>query len=357
MRCFLSPMSRMLYAVNRMSRRHPPGDVGDIHVSRIMRPDDANIMGNIHGGTILKIIEEAGCVVCTRHCNDDDEEHCLAALVRVEKAEFLCPVFIGEVAHACAEIIFTSEHSLEVQVKVIAENILTGTKRLVNKAVLWYVPISLQNIDKIMEVPLIKYSSAELEEEGRKRYEAQKVRRLETNTTPEDVVSDPPISETHTVGASQSNLVQLIGPGDCSLHDFANGGVIMKLMDEVAGIVAARHCSSKIVTGSVQELNFRRKIKKGSVVTVSGRLTFVSTCSLEIEVLVDATVLMEAKEVKYRAASGFFIYICLGKDNKPQPAPPLKIQGEEEQRRFEEGKARYQLNKARREAEKQKLHK
>lgn len=332
-------------------------DASSLQLRRIMRPDDANILGNIHGGTILKIIEEAGCVVCTRHCNDGDEEHCLAALVRVEKAEFLCPMFIGEVAHACAEIIFTSEHSLEVQVKVIAENILTGTKRLVNKAVLWYVPISLQNTEMIMKVPLIQYSSAELEEEGRKRYEAQKVRRLEGKSAVDDVVSDPPISDPHTVAASQSSLVQLIGPGDCSLHDFANGGVIMKLMDEVAGIVAARHCNTKIVTGSVQDLNFRRKIKKGSVVTVSGRLTFVSTCSLEIEVLVDATILMEAKEVRNRVASGFFVYICLGKDNKPQPAPPLKIQGEEEQRRFEEGKARYQQNKARREAEKQKHHK
>ena len=36
---------------------------------RIMRPDDANIMGNVHGGTILKMIEEAGCIIGTRHCN------------------------------------------------------------------------------------------------------------------------------------------------------------------------------------------------------------------------------------------------------------------------------------------------
>lgn len=34
-----------------------------------MRPDDANVVGNVHGGIILKMIEEAGCIVCTRHCN------------------------------------------------------------------------------------------------------------------------------------------------------------------------------------------------------------------------------------------------------------------------------------------------
>lgn len=54
------------------------------------------------------------------------QDRCVAALVRVEKTEFLSPVFIGEVAHVSAEITYTSKHSLEVQAKVTAENILTG---------------------------------------------------------------------------------------------------------------------------------------------------------------------------------------------------------------------------------------
>lgn len=40
--------------------------------SRIMRPDDANVAGNVHGGTILKMIEEAGAIISTRHCNSQD---------------------------------------------------------------------------------------------------------------------------------------------------------------------------------------------------------------------------------------------------------------------------------------------
>lgn len=43
-----------------------------------------------------------------------------------------------------------------------------------------------------------------------------------------------------------------------------NTGVTMKLMDEVAGIVAARHCNTNIVTASVDPINFHRKIKKGN---------------------------------------------------------------------------------------------
>lgn len=39
---------------------------------RIMRPDDANVAGNVHGGTILKMIEEAGVIISTRHCNSQN---------------------------------------------------------------------------------------------------------------------------------------------------------------------------------------------------------------------------------------------------------------------------------------------
>ncbi|XP_031594076.1 cytosolic acyl coenzyme A thioester hydrolase isoform X2 [Oreochromis aureus] len=317
-------------------------------LSRIMRPDDANIVGNVHGGNILRMIEEAGCIVGTRHCNTQNGDRCLAALVRVEKTEFLSPVFIGEVAHVTAEITYTSKHSLEVQVKVMAENILTGAKKLANKAALWYVPCSLRNVDKIMEVPPVKYASAEQEEEGRKRYEAQKMERLETKARIEEVMPSPPNPEKHTVGFSQSSLIHLVGPSDCTLHDYVHGGVTMKLMDEVAGIVAARHCNTNVVTASVDAINFHRKIKKGCVVTVTGRLTFVSNKSMEIEVLVDASSLVEAEKGKYRAVSAFFTFISLDKDNKPLPVPALKVEGEDEQRRFDEGKARYLQNKEKR---------
>ncbi|XP_067384039.1 cytosolic acyl coenzyme A thioester hydrolase isoform X4 [Channa argus] len=340
-----------------MSARQAREAASPLQLCRIMRPDDANIVGNVHGGIILKLIEEAGCIVSTRHCNTQNGDRCLAVLVRVEKTEFLSPVFIGEVAHVTAEITYTSKHSLEVQVKVMAENILTGAKKLANKAALWYVPCSLQNVDKIMEVPPIKYANEDQEEEGKKRYEAQKMERLDTKARIEEAVPPPPNpgstaedppKEQCTVGFSQSTLIHLVGPSDCILHQYVHGGVTMKLMDEVAGIVAARHCNTNVVTASVDAINFHRKIKKGCVVTVTGRLTFVSNKSMEIEVLVDASSLTEEEKGKYRAVSAFFTFISLDKFNKPLPVPPLKIEGEEEQRRFEEGKARYLQNKAKR---------
>uniref|UniRef100_A0A287DD29 Cytosolic acyl coenzyme A thioester hydrolase n=1 Tax=Ictidomys tridecemlineatus TaxID=43179 RepID=A0A287DD29_ICTTR len=276
---------------------------------RIMRPDDANVAGNVHGGTILKMIEEAGAIISTRHCNSQNGERCVAALARVERTDFLSPMCIGEVAHVSAEITYTSKHSVEVQVNVMSENILTGTKKLTNKATLWYVPLSLKNVDKVLEVPPVV---------------------------------------PNTVSYSQSSLIHLVGPSDCTLHGFVHGGVTMKLMDEVAGIVAARHCKTNIVTASVDAINFHDKIRKGCVITISGRMTFTSNKSMEIEVLVDADPVVDNSQKRYRAASAFFTYVSLSQEGKSLPVPQLVPETEDEKKRFEEGKGRYLQMKAKR---------
>uniref|UniRef100_A0ACB8EE90 Cytosolic acyl coenzyme A thioester hydrolase n=1 Tax=Sphaerodactylus townsendi TaxID=933632 RepID=A0ACB8EE90_9SAUR len=157
-------------------------------LGRIMCPDDANIAGNVHGGTILKMIEEAGAIISTRHCNSQSGERCVAALARVERMDFLSPMCIGDVAHVSAEITYTSKHSVEVQVNVVSENIFTGAKKVTDQATLWYVPLALQNVHKVLEVPPIQYAGTEQEEEGRRRYEEQKLERLETKERNGDVI-------------------------------------------------------------------------------------------------------------------------------------------------------------------------
>lgn len=318
---------------------------------RIMRPDDANVAGNVHGGTILKMIEEAGAIISTRHCNSQNGERCVAALARVERTDFLSPMCIGEVAHVSAEITYTSKHSVEVQVHVMSENILTGTKKLTNKATLWYVPLSLKDVDKVLEVPPVVYSRQEQEEEGRKRYEAQKLERMETKWRNGDIVQPILNPEPNTVGYSQSSLIHLVGPSDCTLHGFVHGGVTMKLMDEVAGIVAARHCKTNIVTASVDAINFHDKIRKGYVITISGRMTFTSNKSMEIEVLVDADPVVDNLQKRYRAASAFFTYVSLSQEGRSLPVPQLVPETEDEKKRFEEGKGRYLQMKAKRQGQ------
>lgn len=167
---------------------------GSVEVSRIMTPDDTNLAGNVHGGTILRMIEEAGGIIATRHCNKSRPEGqpaVWAALARVEQTNFVKPMFVGELATVHADLTYTSKHSLEVQVLVFAENLLNGEHKLCNKACLWYVPLSAESGDcSVNEVPPLQYKSKEDEEAGRKRYEAQ----LQSRKTKDKLLSKVSLS-------------------------------------------------------------------------------------------------------------------------------------------------------------------
>ncbi|XDV48543.1 hypothetical protein PO909_017942 [Leuciscus waleckii] len=102
--------------------------------------------------------------------------------------------------------------------------IFIGAKKVTNKATLWYVPLSLQNVAKIIEVPPVEYSSSEQEEAGKKRYEAQKLERLETKERNGEIIMTVSLPEPYTVAFSQSSLIHLVGPSDCTLHGFVHGG-------------------------------------------------------------------------------------------------------------------------------------
>ena len=154
---------------------------GSIEVCRLMAPDDANIAGNVHGGTTLKVIEEAGLILATRHCNKLNKNNAgnrpaYGTLARVERTDFLQPLYIGEVAEVHVHLGYTSKHSVEVMAFLWAENLITGSRRLTNRASMWYVPVITGSGEMrvIPEVPAIEYASQEEEERGRERYLRQK---------------------------------------------------------------------------------------------------------------------------------------------------------------------------------------
>nr|KAF6460570.1 hypothetical protein HJG59_011482 [Molossus molossus] len=97
----------------------------------------------------------------------------------------------------------------------------------------------------------------------------------------------------------------------------------MKLMDQVARIVAARHCKTNIVTASVDAINLHDKIRKGCIITISGRMTFTSNTSMEMEVLVDTDPVVDNSQERYQAASAFFTYVSLSQDGRLLPVPQL----------------------------------
>ncbi len=274
----------------------------------MMMPDDTNVSGNVHGGTILKLIEQAGYIVSTRHCNHTQEggekgEQLITALARLEQMDFYKPMFVGEVAQLQAAVTYTSPRSIEVTVDVWADNIVTGERRLTNSAHLWYVAMPAYILDQglkggarqdlastVRPVPQLKGLTKEQLEEGAKRYELQKSIRSRQNgggqgsSQHQEFAQAPRCSERHTVLASQTTLANLVQPSDCTASGHLTGGSLMKMMDNAAGICAARHCMERVVTACIDEIDFHAPITNGQMVFVTARLVYISKKSMEVEV-------------------------------------------------------------------------
>ena len=146
-----------------------------------------------------------------------------------------------------------------------------------------------------------------------------------------------------TVGHSSVVMAQLMLPHQANLAGYVHGGEIMKIMDNAAGVVAARHAHTNVVTVRVDNIFFLKPVRVGDVLLVHASLTFVGHSSMEIRVEVETENI--AQEKKQKALTANFIYVSLDKTGKPAEVPPLLITTEEEERLFEEGRQRYEAHK------------
>ena len=109
-----------------------------VHLAQLMLPAYANPLGNVHGGVIMKLADEAGSLAAMRHAG----RH--AVTIFVESMTFNEPVQVGSLLHVNAQVSWVGRTSLEVLVRVDAENPLTGHTAETNSAFFVYVALDHQ---------------------------------------------------------------------------------------------------------------------------------------------------------------------------------------------------------------------
>ncbi len=106
-----------------------------VTMSQIMLPGDANPWGNVHGGVIMKLVDTAAGVCSIRHAR----RRCVTA--RIDSMSFLEPVYVGDLVTLKASVNEVGRTSMEVGVRVEAENLIDGTTRHVSSAYLVFVAL------------------------------------------------------------------------------------------------------------------------------------------------------------------------------------------------------------------------
>lgn len=123
--------------------RHPRDS--ETTLTELMMPQHANTRGTVFGGVLLALVDKVAAVAAIRHAHRE------CVTVSFDKVDFREPIHVGELVTALARVNFAGRTSMEVGVKVIAENVLTGDRRHTNSCYVTYV--ALDENDRPTEVP------------------------------------------------------------------------------------------------------------------------------------------------------------------------------------------------------------
>ena len=136
-----------------------------ITIVQQMTHQDANLAGNVHGGTIMKLIDNTGGIVASRHAG------CLVVTASIDRLDFHSPVYIGDLLRLKASVNYVGTTSMEVGVRVEAENFITGEVRHTASAYLTFVALDEKGNPKKVP-PLLPES-----EDEKRRYQEAGIRR------------------------------------------------------------------------------------------------------------------------------------------------------------------------------------
>lgn len=141
--------------------------VSALVTSYLMMPQDANPHGNVYGGTIMKYVDAAAAAVAERHCRTN------TVTASIDRMDFFKPVYIGDLLTLKASVNYTGKTSLEIGVRIEAENLRSGEIAHTGSSYLTYV--ALDRDGKPTTVPEIV---PETEVEKRRYKEAQERRKI-----------------------------------------------------------------------------------------------------------------------------------------------------------------------------------
>ncbi|MBV8172301.1 MAG: acyl-CoA thioesterase [Candidatus Eremiobacteraeota bacterium] len=152
-------------------------------MATLMEPADANPMGNVHGGVIMKLVDQAAAAAAIRHSGR------ICVTVAVDRLDFFGPAHVGDMVTLKAAVNYTHRTSMEVGVRIDAETLREGHVRQIGTALLIFValddkcrPIEVPPVLAQSDEEQLRFRQVELRYRHRKELR-EKERALRTSST------------------------------------------------------------------------------------------------------------------------------------------------------------------------------
>ena len=147
-------------AAESASQAGKPASASRVTLAQLMGPQEANLHGNVHGGYVMKLMDEAGASCAIRHAQRP------AVTVAVDQVLFREPIHLGDLVTLTAELTFVGRTSMEVRLEVNTLNLLSGQVMHTNTA--YFVYVALDDWGRPVPVPPLLLET----EDERRRWQA-----------------------------------------------------------------------------------------------------------------------------------------------------------------------------------------
>jgi len=137
----------------------------ELSMTVLMTPDMANFSGNVHGGTILKMLDQVAYACASRYAG------CYVVTLSVDQVTFRQPIHVGELVTFLASVNYTGRTSMEVGIKVVTENIQQQVVRHADSC--FFTMVAMSPEGKACQVPPLEIKNSEM----KRRFEAAQLRR------------------------------------------------------------------------------------------------------------------------------------------------------------------------------------
>ena len=139
---------------------------------------------------------------------------------------------------------------------------------------------------------------------------------------------------------SESVVTYYMLPTDANNAGNVHGGVIMRHVDEVGGMVAMRHSRRRVVTASIDRMDFLKPVYVGNLLILKAALNYLGKTSMEVGVRVESEDLNTGNIT--HTGTAYVTYVALDEDGNPTRVQPIIPETDEEKIRYVEAKARRQ---------------
>ncbi|XP_020013024.2 acetyl-coenzyme A thioesterase isoform X2 [Castor canadensis] len=317
---------------------------GEVRMSQAILPAHTNARSELSAGQLLKWIDTTACLAAEKHAGVS----CVTA--SVDDIQFEETARVGQVITIIAKVTRAFSTSMEISIKVIVQDMLTGIEKLVSVAFSTFVAkpvggekIRLKPVILITEQDHVEYNLASERRKVRLQHEETFNNLMKESCKFEDPTCNGEEGAVITKGTSVQSI-ELVLPPHANHHGNTFGGQIMAWMETVATISASRLCPVHPFLKSVDMFKFRGPSTVGDRLVFSATVNNTFQTNVEVGVRVEAFDCREWAEGRGRHInSAFLIYNAVDDREELITFPRVKPISKDDFRRYQGAIARKRI--------------